>query len=278
MATNKGVIAVDLDGTLLRDGEVHPEDLQALLDARDAGIPVVVATGRSHFSAQPVLEELGLANLYVCYNGATIVDAGQGWLRDLRVPLDIAREVLRECRRIRIAVRVFLPDEVVMSEEPGADEAFFKYRSFERVDLDLLDTLSAAPIQMVMVHLDDVRAFNSRFKGTHIERDLQWMLEGRDPETPHLWALHLLNPQSLKSLAISQLCEQWGVRPSDVLALGDGPNDVNLLEWAGTSVSFAWAVPEAQAAANTIADPNDPHPIATAVHQWLARQEQPREA
>jgi len=142
MAENKGVIAVDLDGTLLRNGEVHPDDLQALFDARDAGVPVVVATGRSHFSAQPALAELKLADLYICYNGATIVDAARGWQRDLRVPLDIACEVLRECRRISVAVRVFLPEEVVMSEEPGADEAFFKYRSFERVDLDLQDTLS----------------------------------------------------------------------------------------------------------------------------------------
>jgi hydroxymethylpyrimidine pyrophosphatase-like HAD family hydrolase len=166
-------------------------------------------------------------------------------------------------------VRVFLPDEVVMSEEPGPDEAFFKYRSFERVDLGIVDTLGDAPVQMVLVHLDDVRAFKSRFRGTHIESDLQWMLEGRDPETPHLWALHLLHPESLKSLAVAQLCEQWGVHSTNVLAFGDGPNDANLLEWAGTGVSFTWGVRAAQAAADVIADPNDPHPIATAVSLWL---------
>jgi 5-amino-6-(5-phospho-D-ribitylamino)uracil phosphatase len=267
-----GLIAVDLDSTLLRAGQVHPEDLRSLFAARAAGVPVVVATGRSQFSAQPVLDELGLGDLYVCYNGAFIVDAAGGRPRDLRVPLDVAREVLRECRRIRVAVRVFLPREVVMSEEPGPDEAFFQYRPFERVDLGIVDTLDQPPIQMVLVHLDDIRAFKRRFKGTHVELDLQWMLEGRDPETPHLWALHLLNRQSLKSLALAQLCDRWGIEPANVLAFGDGPNDINLLEWAGTSVSFPWAVRAAQAAAGIISSANDPHPIATVVYPWLKEQ------
>ena len=133
------------------------------------------------------------------------------------------------------------------------------------------DTLREAPVQVVIVHLHDVHTFSSRFKGTHVERDLQWMLEGRDPETPHLWALHLLNLQSLKSLAVAQLCEQWGIAPSNALALGDGPNDTNLLQWAGTSVSFPWAIKAAQAAAGAIADVNDPHPIATFVYPWLEK-------
>ncbi|MFL5732240.1 MAG: HAD family hydrolase [Chloroflexia bacterium] len=266
-----GLIAVDLDGTLLRGDNVHPEDLQALEAARTAGVKVVAATGRSHFSAQPVLEELGLADLYVCYNGACTVGQEGRWQRDLRVPLDIAREVLEECRRVKLAVRVFLPDEVVMSDEPGPDEAFFKYRSFERVDLNLAGTLQEAPVQMVIVHLHDVHTFSGRFKGTHVERDVQWMLEGRDPETPHLWALHLLNSLSLKSLAVAQLCEEWGISPANVLAFGDGPNDTNLLQWAGTTISFAWAVKATQVAADAIADPNDPHPIATFVYPWLEK-------
>src|SRR5215212_7107766 len=136
-----GLLAIDLDGTLLRRGEVHPEDLAALSAARAVGVPVVAATGRSHFSAQPLLEDLGLAGLYVCYNGANIMDAQGGRLRDLRVPLDLAREVLRECRLINMAVRLFLSEEVVMSEEPGPDEVFFQYRPFERVDLGIIDTL-----------------------------------------------------------------------------------------------------------------------------------------
>ena len=263
---------MDLDGTLLRDrgGDSHPQDMEALHAAQAAGIPVIIATGRSHFASQPVVDRLGLQSPHAPYDGAWIVSPDGKLERDVRVPLDMARHVLRECRNLGLAVRVFLSDRIIISEEPGPDEVFFKYRPYEHVDRKIADTLREPPVQMVVVHLNDVSAFAGEFTGTDVEHDLQWMLQGHDPETPHFWALHLLNKAGTKEGALAQLCERWGVERENVLAFGDGPNDVGMLGWAGTGVSFPWAVEEAQAAANIITDGADPHPIATVVRAWLA--------
>jgi hydroxymethylpyrimidine pyrophosphatase-like HAD family hydrolase len=190
-------------------------------------------------------------------------------MRDLRVPLDLAREILQRCREMDLAVRVFLPDVVLMNQEPAPDEQFFKYRPFERVDTSIAGTLSVAPMQMVIVHLDEVSAFASEFSGTAVERDCYWLINGRDPETPHLWALHVLNRGGMKSQALAQLCAEWDIDPANVLAFGDGPNDVDMLAWAGTGVSFPWAYEPTQEAANIITGGEDPHPIATVVYRWL---------
>jgi Cof subfamily protein (haloacid dehalogenase superfamily) len=266
----KRLIGIDLDGTLLRGGEAHPDDLAALHAARAAGIPVIVATGRSHFSSRPVVAELGLDEMHVCYDGAWIVTREGSLLRDLRVPVEIAREVLRRCRDIDLAVRVFLTEEVLMNREPAPDERFFKYRPFERIDPQIGDTLGEGPMQLVIVHRDDIRAFHREFAGTHVERDLHWMQQGNDPETPHLWALHLFNKGGTKDAALAQLCEQWDIDRSEVIVFGDGPNDVSMLAWAGTGVSFPWAVKAAQSAARLITAPDDPHPIASTLEAWLA--------
>jgi len=264
------LIAVDLDGTLLRNGErVNADDLAALHDARRMGIPVVIATGRAHYSTQPVVDKLGLDSPYISYNGAWITAPDGTLMRDLRIPVTLAKEVLRGCRDLGLAVRVFLPDEVVMNQEPGPDETYFKYRAFERVDPGVVDTLSEPPMRMIIVHIEEVSAFASEYAGTRFESEMHWLIEGRDPETPHLWTLHLLPHGGTKSAALAQLCEQWGIPPSRVLAFGDGPNDVDMLAWAGTGVSFPWAIPDAQAAADVISTTDDPHPIATHVNKWL---------
>lgn len=270
MPARKRLIGIDLDGTLLRGSdEIQADDLASLLHAEALGVPVVIATGRSHFSSQPVVDRTGLNTAHICYNGAWAVAPGGGLLRDLRVPLGLSREVLARCRDMGVAVRAFVPDGVLMSQVPGPDEQFFKYRPFEQVDIDLADTLSEPPMQLVIVHLDDVSAFCTEFAGTHIEHDLHWLVTGRDPETPHLWALHLLHAEGMKGKALGQLCNEWGVDPQNVLAFGDGPNDPDMLKWAGTGVSFPWGLPEAQEAADLITEENDPHPIATVVYDWL---------
>lgn len=269
MPSPKRLIAVDLDGTLLREGGTNPDDRAALHRAQSLGVPVILATGRSHFSAMPVAEELGFATPLVSYNGAWTTGSQGELLRDKRVPLPLAREVLAKCREIRLAVRVFLPDSIIMSEEPGPDELFFKFRPFERIDLEIADTLTEPPVQMVLVHRNDVNAFTTLFSGAPVQTELRWMVQGHDPETPHLWALHVLHPQGKKSSALAVLCEEWGIRPENVLAFGDGMNDIDMLEWAGTGVSFPWAAPDAQTAANLITQHGDPHPIATVVERWL---------
>ena len=265
----RGLIGVDFDGTLMRGGVVNPEDLAALKEAQSAGVPVIVATGRSHFAAEPSVADLGLKSPHASYDSAWIVTPTGERIRDLRIAPDIAREILRGCRDMDVAVRVFLPDRVVLTQDVQPDEVYFKYRPFEQVDPGIVDTLAEGPMQMVLVNLDDVRAFHKAFAGTRVEHELQWMLHGNDPETPHLWVLHVLNKGGKKGEGLAFLCDAWGIDPANTLTFGDGSNDVSMLQWSGSSVSFPWGSRLAQRAARTITELNDPHPIATWVRAWL---------
>lgn len=162
------LISIDIDGTLLRreSGEPDPDDLAAIRAAEAQGVTVVLATGRSHFSSQPVVDLYMPGEPHITYNGAwTVGPGGAPVLRDLRVPIDISCEVLSHCREIGVAVRVFLPDAVIMSQEPAPDEAFFKYRSFERVDTSIAETLDIEPMQLVIVHRDDIPGILAQVRG-----------------------------------------------------------------------------------------------------------------
>src|SRR5947199_4841281 len=60
-----------------------------------------------------------------------------------------------------------------------------------------------------------------------------------------------------KAYALAALCEQLRVKPSAVLAFGDMPNDIPMLEWAGHSIAVANAHPTVLAAADTVTTSND---------------------
>ncbi len=90
----------DLDGTLLGpDGRITPPTAAALQRARRAGIPLLVATGRSWKTASPLLAEAGVAADFVLLNGAEARTARGELLRAVSLPLDAARQAVAVLRR-----------------------------------------------------------------------------------------------------------------------------------------------------------------------------------
>jgi len=68
--------------------------LQALRDARDAGLHVIVVTGRMVQSVRRFLEPAELHEPVICYQGAVVADADGKWLRHEPIPLELAKEAL----------------------------------------------------------------------------------------------------------------------------------------------------------------------------------------
>jgi hydroxymethylpyrimidine pyrophosphatase-like HAD family hydrolase len=88
--------ACDLDRTLVaRDGLLRPGTLAAIARSRAAEIPVIVATGRMFRSVRPYLDEAGIVDPVVCYQGAAVVDPRSGdFLLHDPIALDVAREAI----------------------------------------------------------------------------------------------------------------------------------------------------------------------------------------
>ena len=86
------MIATDLDRTLIwGDSTLQPRTLEALRRAREAGLRVIVATGRMVQSTGRVLAEAGIVDPIVCYQGAAVVDADGTWL--LHTPIGLRQAV-----------------------------------------------------------------------------------------------------------------------------------------------------------------------------------------
>jgi hydroxymethylpyrimidine pyrophosphatase-like HAD family hydrolase len=70
------------------------------------------------------------------------------------------------------------------------------------------------------------------------------------------WTVEIAAAGVSKAAALAELCEELGVRPSEVVAFGDYPNDVPMLEWSGHAVAVANAHPEVLAVADEVTASN----------------------
>ena len=263
-------IATDLDGTLLRtDKSISSRTRDAVLAAEDAGLMVVIATGRPARWIAPIVEQLGDRGLVVCANGAAVYDPARHEFVS-RTELDV--EVLGSI--IDDLGETF--PEAILGLEQGFD--FAVDEAFARLERDLpgswsLDGLRVGPIRTfldrpalkLIVRLPD--------PAPHGTADAVQRLVGERALVTHSSSesfLELSHPSVHKAATVEWLLESSGVAAAEVVAFGDMPNDLELIRWAGLGVAVANADPRLKAAADEVTASNDDDGVAMVIERIVA--------
>ena len=244
--------ACDLDGTLIgSDGVLRPRLLATIARSREAGIPILVATGRMFRSVRRYLDEAGIGEPVVCYQGAAVVDPRTGeFLLHEPLELDLAREAIELLEELGLSPNVYVDDELYVARET---EHSRRYSQFQRLPVhavgDLLAWLERPPTKLVAVADPEVLA-EARLVLTE-RLDTRVFLTTSLP-----YLLELGNPAVTKGSGMAFLAAQLGLELGHVIAFGDGENDVELLEVAG----YGYAVEGAHPRLLAIADATCPAP------------------
>jgi Cof subfamily protein (haloacid dehalogenase superfamily) len=255
------LILSDLDGTLLDDRLVlDPRDVAAAGTARAAGIRVGVATGRMYRSGLPHALGLGANVPLICYQGALIKelppedDPGAdpdraAVLYQRAVPGELSLEILELCRRRGYSVNVFQNDHLYV-DEINQDVLFYlrtaQVEAEVATDPPLEVRLSQGSTKLTVVAADP-----DRF--TAALGELRELVGDRCEVTRSLVGFCEITARDVnKGHALRWLCRHLGFHPSEVVALGDAPNDGPLLAAAGTKVAVETAVPEVLAMADWV--------------------------
>jgi Cof subfamily protein (haloacid dehalogenase superfamily) len=208
---------------------------------------VIVVTGRMFRSVRPYVQEAGIDDPVVCYQGAVVADPRTGeFLRHEPIPLELARETIAALREQGFHVNCYVDDELYVAElTPGAE----RYAGFQNLPLhevgDLVAWLSVPPTKLVTIDdpevLDGLEArMKERFDGRlYISKSLPFFLE-------------FASPNVTKGSGLGFLAEHLGFTRERTVAFGDGENDVELLEWAGFGVAVANAHPRVLAVADWV--------------------------
>jgi Cof subfamily protein (haloacid dehalogenase superfamily) len=230
-------VAMDLDHTILPDSlEFTPALVRAVARARDAGIDAIVATGRMFASARPYALQLGVTAPVICYQGALIADPATGeWLLHRPMGVPLAHEVIKAVSAAGFHMNVYVDDKLFVEELNGEAITYARHARLEAHAVgNLLEWLDRPTTKIVVVgepaELDRLQdELRARFDGrAFIAKSLPIFLE-------------LALPGVSKGAALEFVCERLGIAPADVVAFGDGANDVELLETAGLGVAVAGA-------------------------------------
>ncbi|HUH16145.1 MAG TPA: HAD hydrolase family protein, partial [Gaiellaceae bacterium] len=147
--------------------------MEAIRGLRVRGIPFVVVTGRMFRSVRPYLEQAGIADPVVCYQGALVADPASGeYLRHVPIPLDLAREALAAFAAEGVHVNCYVGDQLYVEEVN--DEAR-RYAGFQHIPVtpvgSLADWLEEPPTKLVAVAEERrIRELAERFRGLFHER------------------------------------------------------------------------------------------------------------
>ncbi len=273
------LIAIDIDGTLLNSQVQVPEaNLVALRKAHEAGVEIILVTGRRHTFAMPIAEALGFPLWLISSNGAvTRSTAGELFYRDL-LPANTARKligwmdeyrgnaVVTFDREDRGALIIERADELHASISRWME----KNAAFISQVVPLEDCLITDPVQtMFCGSIGHMQAAQERLAASGMGEEitvLKTEYEARD-----LTIVDVLNCGCSKGHAVERWANRRGIKPEQVMAIGDNYNDVEMLEFAGIPVIMGNACQELLEAGYNRTGSNDENGVAQAIENVLGK-------
>jgi hydroxymethylpyrimidine pyrophosphatase-like HAD family hydrolase len=248
------LIALDLDGTVLSFDEKLSDAVreQVVRLAREGRTHVVIATGRSVPTTMPVIGELGLTHGYsVCSNGSVTLSYGGAGIAGQAYPAYAIVDVITfDPGPVLRLLRAELPDASYAVEILG--EPLAVNRPFPDGELSFEPTvvpferLLERPVSRVVVRSPE------HTPEDFVELTKRIGLHGVGYAVGWTAWLDLAPEGVSKASALELLRRRLGVEPNATYAVGDGRNDIEMLQWAGHSAAMGSAPPEVLATADEV--------------------------
>ncbi len=247
------LVAIDVDGTLLDGrGRIPAENLEALAEAARRGVHLVVVTGRSYPFALQAVEPLPDPLTLVVYNGAVARVRGGATLAVRHLDRDMARRVLE-------ATRPWRASTLMQFDREGAGQTMVDQMSWDPPNRRgyyerIRHLVSQVPELEHALDLDP--PVQVAFNGPTAEMAaLADALDGLDTggtvavsvtsyPARDFTLVDVNAAAATKGQALAEVARHLGIARSDVFAIGDNHNDVDMLQWAGTAVVMGNAEPE----------------------------------
>jgi Cof subfamily protein (haloacid dehalogenase superfamily) len=261
------LVASDLDGTLLRPDETVSERTRAAVAAaREAGITVVLVSGRPPRSLGPIAERVGVGGIAICANGAVIWDLDTGTMLDY-TPLaaDLAARLVAALRAAIPGVLFAVELERGFGREAGWTEGPIVAPA-GALQADALERVTGPVTKLLVRHptlpFAEVAERAREAVGDHAV--VTWA---------GLRLVEISAAGVTKAFALERLCRRLGIAQHQVVAVGDMPNDLAMLEWAGTSVAVANAQQSVLEVADQVTASNLDDGVALLLERIIAAQD-----
>ncbi|MGI8505935.1 MAG: HAD family hydrolase [Solirubrobacteraceae bacterium] len=261
------VVACDLAGTLLRsDGTLGQRTRRALAACEAAGALVVLCTARPVRWVRPMAAQIGGRLVAVCANGGVMWDLGRDrLLLELLLESETAAAVVAALQAAFPGGAWAVERTDAFAHEPGYTPRWPVPDDTLVASVDEL--LAEPPVKLMFRHEglspDDMLGPARQAVGQLAELTHSNSAEG---------LLEISATGVNKASTLARLCASRGIGAEGVIAFGDMPNDLAMLEWAGRAIAVANAHPDVIAVADELTTSNDADGVARVLERiWGGR-------
>jgi len=259
------LIAVDIDGTLLNDEfKVSKRTQEAIKKAVEKGIIYVAATGRAMKGAEFVNDMLEKDLPFITYNGATVVMGKSGEvLFNKFIEDSVAREVFDIGYQRGIPMVIWTDNGLWTS---SACQQTIDYNKYYGIEINLIDSLDATSgsnvFKIFWVGTDEENQL--------LQAEMRKRFDGRlNCATSKPEYLEFFSIEAGKEAALEAVGKRYGIDPSEMIAVGDGFNDIPMLEYAGLGVAMGNAPQAVKEASDHTTISNNDDGVAVVIEKFI---------
>ena len=265
------LMAIDVDGTLLDGSHRLRADVREAVNRLAAsGCAVALATARGPQAVVEIVQQFDFAPSLICFSGGWIGELDSTSMRpvsvrlDRRLPADIARSIVSQAINQGVEPNVFTPE--TWRVRKLTDEIVEETRivNLQPLVSDELLADDVEPSKIMLISRLEVADEALR----PIERSIQPISTVTFSKRNYL---EILPVGVNKAKAVAALAQFLGVDLSEVAAIGDGLNDLEMLSEAGFAIAMGNASDRVKAAADLIVGSNNEAGVAQAVNEIMAR-------
>lgn len=262
------LIASDMDDTLLNDEhKVSLRNREAINKAIAAGKIFILATGRMYISAKLFADRLGLQVPLVTYNGGLVKHSQSGEvLYEKKLKLETAAELLAYCKTKGYYVQVYQDSEMYIKEHNDFSRKYAEIAEITPIAIgEELYNIQSAPNKLL------VMTTTAEFKAAW--EDFATTFKGKiDVTSSKDNFLELMEPGVNKWEAVKAVANLYGIKPTEIMCIGDSNNDLQMIGNAAIGVAVGNASSKVMQAAKLVTATNNEDGVALAIESVLAEQ------
>jgi Cof subfamily protein (haloacid dehalogenase superfamily) len=271
MTVDIRLIVVDVDGTIAgNNNQIDPAVQQAISAVQKKGISVAIGTGRMYRSALPFHKQLNSTLPLIAYNGAWIQDPiSEVHHRHIPISPDLALDLLDYLEQPQWKEKIslnFYMDDVLYVRQLNAETEFYRQRSG-------IIAKAVGDLRKVAHKTTKILAMGADKQFiANLWQDLQQRYQNQDlyftQSSPTFF--EVTHVEATKGSAAKFLAEDLlGLRPENVMAIGDNFNDVSMLTYAGFGVAMGNAPAAVKEQADWVAPSVDLNGVAVALEKFI---------
>jgi len=259
------LIAADMDGTLLNsESQITRRTIYTAKKAMDAGVLFVVATGRSMRGVEFVNEQFDKDMPFIIFNGASVMmGKSKKVLFNKFLDVDLAMEVYELGQRYDLPIVLWTDKHLWVNRVCGVTERYSRYSNTDlNIITDIGDLAGENIYKLFWVDTVDNISQHQSVMQEHFKERINCHSSRPD-------YLEFVSPEAGKGGAMAELGRVYGIDRSEMIAVGDGYNDLSMLEYAGLGIAMGNAPDNIKAACQDVTLTNNEDGVAAAIEKHV---------